>query len=371
MADSTFVARERELNRLNDFLAAALAGKTQVCFITGEAGEGKSALLGEFIRRAQLAHPDLSAATSQCNAQAGTSDPYLPFRDLLATLASSPQPQGRVASRTLIEILLEHGPNLLAVFNLRPGLIEVISRLIAECIISAPDQLKPALQRTNSGTTDRLRFRQALSRVFNRDEIQTLCFDLNVNWDNLAGETEEGKIRELTAYLERRHRLGELIDYCRNARPHEDWSAIVGVMLGDSPDAPTNALANEVDQLVELRSRLQAGRRGEIEAEQRRDVIIQQFSSVMRELTKQHHVILALDDLHWGDHSSLDLLFHLARNFKDAPLLILGAYRPSDIQPDPDGKTSNKMWGWTFRYLKSVMMNWARHGQKNTFMVGA
>ena len=34
-------------------------------------------------------------------------------------------------------------------------------------------------------------------------------------------------------------------------------------------------------------------------------------------------------------------------------------------------RPSNKMWGWTFRYLKSVMMNWARHGQKNTFMVGA
>jgi DNA-binding SARP family transcriptional activator len=48
-----FVARERELKRLNAFLDTALSGQGQVAFVCGEAGNGKTALTGEFVRLAQ------------------------------------------------------------------------------------------------------------------------------------------------------------------------------------------------------------------------------------------------------------------------------------------------------------------------------
>jgi len=54
-----FVAREHELARLGAHLDAALAGQGQVVFVTGSAGRGKTALVEEFARRAQNAHPDL------------------------------------------------------------------------------------------------------------------------------------------------------------------------------------------------------------------------------------------------------------------------------------------------------------------------
>jgi tetratricopeptide (TPR) repeat protein len=86
-----FVARERELARLDNFLEPALKGHGCVVFITGGAGQGKTALLGEFARRAMAAHPDLLVAKGNCSAYAGVGDPYLPFRDVIAMLTGDVQ----------------------------------------------------------------------------------------------------------------------------------------------------------------------------------------------------------------------------------------------------------------------------------------
>jgi adenylate cyclase len=90
MADrQVFVARERELARLNGFLSRALAGQGTVCFVTGEAGSGKTALITEFARRAEEANADLVVAIGNCNAQTGIGDPYLPFREILVLFPES------------------------------------------------------------------------------------------------------------------------------------------------------------------------------------------------------------------------------------------------------------------------------------------
>ncbi|MFW9893993.1 MAG: AAA family ATPase, partial [Candidatus Thorarchaeota archaeon] len=83
---SVFVAREREMEGLHNSLEAALEGKGRIVFITGAAGQGKSALLQEFARNAQNHYPDLLYASGNCNAQTGIGDPYLPFREILGLL---------------------------------------------------------------------------------------------------------------------------------------------------------------------------------------------------------------------------------------------------------------------------------------------
>ncbi len=84
---SAFVSREKELGQLGEMLARAVDGRGQVCFVTGEAGFGKTSLTMEFARRAQERHAELLVARGDCNAQTGRSDPYLPFREVLAMLA--------------------------------------------------------------------------------------------------------------------------------------------------------------------------------------------------------------------------------------------------------------------------------------------
>jgi adenylate cyclase len=86
MTDQVFVGREQELTQLWEFLDRAIDSQGQVCFVTGEAGSGKTALVTEFARRAQEKHSDLVVAIGQCDAHTGMGDPYLPFREVLSLL---------------------------------------------------------------------------------------------------------------------------------------------------------------------------------------------------------------------------------------------------------------------------------------------
>jgi predicted ATPase len=52
-----------------------------------------------------------------------------------------------------------------------------------------------------------------------------------------------------------------------------------------------------------------------------------QVASFVGALAEAQPVALLLDDLHWADGASLDLVQHLPRHTRDAPLLLLGTYR--------------------------------------------
>lgn len=124
-----FVARSRELARLESCLDQALASNGSLVFILGGAGRGKTALLEEFARRAQAAHAGLLVASGSGNTFAGAGDPLLPFREVMSQLAgdfASPRSGGQMSreqARRLWALLpqtaqaiLDHGPQLLDVF---------------------------------------------------------------------------------------------------------------------------------------------------------------------------------------------------------------------------------------------------------------
>jgi DNA-binding SARP family transcriptional activator len=132
-----FVARERELAQLGGFLDLALRGRGRVVFVTGEAGSGKTALLQEFTRRAEAAHPELVVATGNCNAHTGIGDPYLPFREILGLLTGDVQSQWVAGAMTrehalrlwntlplTAQALVETGPDLIDTFLPGPALVD-------------------------------------------------------------------------------------------------------------------------------------------------------------------------------------------------------------------------------------------------------
>jgi len=61
---------------------------------------------------------------------------------------------------------------------------------------------------------------QILKNRFNDDELRTLCFELDIKYGDLGGETTTGKARELAAYCERFGRLPELADKILAERPN-------------------------------------------------------------------------------------------------------------------------------------------------------
>lgn len=126
---SPVVAREEQLARLDGFLVQAFAGSGRVIFVVGEAGSGKTALLGEFARRAMKSRATLLVASGACDAAAGIGDPYLPFREILQLLTGdieskragttlTPEHARRLwaAIPDVMQALMEQGPGLIDTF---------------------------------------------------------------------------------------------------------------------------------------------------------------------------------------------------------------------------------------------------------------
>lgn len=58
--------------------------------------------------------------------------------------------------------------------------------------------------------------------------------------------------------------------------------------------------------------------------------MLREMAEGLEALAQEHPVIVWLDDLHWSDPSTLDLLAFLAKRREPARLLVIGTYRPVD-----------------------------------------
>lgn len=70
---------------------------------------------------------------------------------------------------------------------------------------------------------NKISLRENMNRYFSLDEIESLCFDLGVDFENIGGNSKPGKVLELIQYMERRGRLEELAGACAKLRPNVDW----------------------------------------------------------------------------------------------------------------------------------------------------
>lgn len=77
------------------------------------------------------------------------------------------------------------------------------------------------------------------------------------------------------------------------------------------------------------------------DARQIRDRAFNSFAQFFTELTLDSPVVLLLDDIHWADNGSLDLIEYLAKLETNLPIFILCAARPSMDETHPN-------WGSTF-----------------------
>jgi hypothetical protein len=67
------------------------------------------------------------------------------------------------------------------------------------------------------------RLRKQLADHFSEEELHALCFDLGVEYTNLPGDSKFIKALELVADLNRKDRLGELVQAAGAIRPNLDW----------------------------------------------------------------------------------------------------------------------------------------------------
>lgn len=81
----------------------------------------------------------------------------------------------------------------------------------------------------NRTVVKRTEFLQQLKKAFNDDDLATLCFELNISYDDLAGQNRERRFISLIDQLERENRIHELIEHCKQKRPHCIWDSFVNL----------------------------------------------------------------------------------------------------------------------------------------------
>lgn len=246
-----FVAREGELARLNTLLDAALRGRAGFAFVTGGPGQGKTALLGEFARRAMDNRPELLVVSGNCSAYTGIGDPYLPFRDMLGMLTGDVQTRWAAggitrdhacrlwnALPTAVQALIAHGTSLIG--TVLPG-----EALLPRVAAALPDHsdwlgiLRALTERARTGVVDLEQshlfeqYTNVLLAVAERHPLVLLLDDLQ--WADNASVA-------LLFHLGRRLAgAGSRIFIACAYRPEE-------VALGRPSPAPRSALAANSEQ---------------------------------------------------------------------------------------------------------------------------
>jgi tetratricopeptide (TPR) repeat protein len=161
----------------------------------------------------------------------------------------------------------------------------------------------------------------------------------------LYGEAGIGKTRlarELRAYA---HLRGMQILYGRcpalfrmdGVPPYVLWKEVIKDYLeACTPEQLYRVIGYypaEVVKLVpELSQKLRAIPQSfPINPEQEQDRLFEAVSQFITNISREAPLLVVLDDLQWTDPSSLLLLHYLARGVYRTPLLLLGAYRSTDI----------------------------------------
>jgi len=137
--------------------------------------------------------------------------------------------------------------------------------------------------------------RNGVVECFNFSELQILCIDLGIDYENLSGDGKEAKARELIGYLHRRHRLSQLITYCISARPNYAWpqipaneplSKITILFLAADPTDLTRLRLGE--ELREIQEKLQLAKLRDIfDLKQRTSVRPADISQALLDLQPQ------------------------------------------------------------------------------------
>jgi hypothetical protein len=105
--------------------------------------------------------------------------------------------------------------------------------------------------------------RESISKTFSKDELRILAHDLDIDYDDLGGETKTNKVLELIAFMQRRNQLPTLVKRLRELRPDISWddSPIVQPPEPSEPVVPTEMKNRaRADILAEISRNLQEQR---------------------------------------------------------------------------------------------------------------
>ncbi len=156
----------------------------------------------------------------------------------------------------------------------------------------------------------------------------------------LVGDPGIGKTRLAAEFCRTAHEEGALVLL---GRCYEEslvpYQAIVEALRHYVSEAPLDELRLHVGShratlarlVPELDEQSPSADGGFEVSEREQFVLLDAVASLLRAVAEEQPLILVLDDLQWADAPTLLLVRHLVRATEDAPLLILGTYRETEV----------------------------------------
>src|SRR5690348_13144898 len=147
----------------------------------------------------------------------------------------------------------------------------------------------------------------------------------------VAGEAGIGKTRLLGAIAQQAHASGFAV--VRAAAFPGDGQSSAGLLLdlasnlGPARDPVLGTLGRGLMERVRHIS-ADAG-----DAHHRRRLLVQDLADLLATVDAGGAVLIVLEDLHWADELSLDVLAHLAGRLTARAVLVVGAYRSDELYP--------------------------------------
>ncbi|HLG16608.1 MAG TPA: AAA family ATPase [Blastocatellia bacterium] len=159
----------------------------------------------------------------------------------------------------------------------------------------------------------------------------------------ITGEAGIGKTALAEAFLQQamkrpplRSAIGRCIEGCREREAYYPLLEALGRLWREAGDTTTaGTLAKYAPTwLVQFPALVTPERRKLLQREvlgATRERMVREICEALEAITTETPVVLVLEDLHWADYSTLDLISALARRHEPARLILLATYRPVEV----------------------------------------
>lgn len=307
---STLIGREDELMRLRNLIDESVKGNGGTIFIEGEAGIGKSRLIGEV-----KAHAEKHGARMLTGRGLEGASPYMPFVNAFSDVGPDLISPGEMS--IIEEVFLLNQKGLLiahAARTLRPGVDEAtFGRVFA----TIKDFLNRSFESgTGEGSLDELQYGN-FKILFENDPP----FFLAVVVSGGISEDLRREMRNIVRNLNRE--FGKALS---DWAPGEHVPKILGAQLS---------------KFASMEFRTERRIEG-LDPKREQDRMFDSVLNLLLAISRIRPVVLVIDDMQWLDDSSLDLLHYIARNIRDCRVLLIGAYRPEEGM-DPETRSPLRM----------------------------
>ncbi len=296
---TALIGRDSELAALKQYLAAAMSGKGSTVLISGEPGIGKTRLVEEFRKHAEAEGARILSGA----AISGSAHPFQVFSKALEGVTTEPLfEESEYTSFTEIFAVNSAGL-LLAKASSEEGGMD--ADIFAGMLSAVQDFVRDSFgQGGGKAGLGRLEYGDMKILIEHGQHLfLTAVFTGNEHPDMKRTVT-----RTLNN-IEEKH--GQLI---------QGWT---GKMSDIAP------VQYEITRLAKARFLVRKDLEG-VKLENERLRIADRVLETLAQLSYENSLVMLLENMHWGDESSLFIFEYLARNIQGSKILMLGTSRPNE-----------------------------------------